>query len=83
MSTKKQKKYDSHFQDEWLADPKYSFWLKKYPQDSSKGDCLVCLKTVSGSATNQETAATNLVNTLDKPTSPQSSIKFRYQRGSD
>ena len=37
----------------------------------------------SGSATNQETAATNLVNTLDKPTSPQSSIKFRYQRGSD
>ena len=45
MSTKKQKNYDSHFQDEWLADPKYNFWLKKYPQDLTKGYCLLCLET--------------------------------------
>ena len=48
MSTKKQKNYDSHFQDEWLPDAKYNFWLKKYPQDSTKRYCLLCLKTISG-----------------------------------
>ena len=117
MSTKKQKNYDSHFQDEWLPDAKYNFWLKKYPQDSTKRYCLLCLKTVlvarkgkgnldehakgqkhrdrvpcemqllitnnvskidvdleSSSATNQEKTATNPLNTLDKPTSPQSSM---------
>ena len=126
MSTKKQKNYDSHFQDEWLPDAKYNFWLKKYPQDSTKRYCLLCLKTVlvarkgkgnldehakgqkhrdrvpcemqllitnnvskidvdleSSSATNQEKTATNPLNTLDKPTSPQSSMNSFYQRGSD
>ena len=126
MSTKKQKNYDSHFEDEWLADAKYNFWLKKYPQDSTKRYCLLCLKTVSvarkgkgnldehakgpkhrdrvpcemqllitsnvskidvdlesSSATNQEKTATNPLNTLDKPTSPQSSMNSFYQRGSD
>ena len=35
------------------------------------------------SATNQEKTATNPLNTLDKPTSPQSSMNSFYQRGSD
>lgn len=42
----KQKRYDSHFHDEWITDLKYNSRLRKYPQDRTKGCYILCMKVV-------------------------------------
>ena len=47
MSTNKNKNYDSHFQDEWLSDEKYKYWINKDKNDPTKAYCTLCFKSIS------------------------------------
>ena len=47
MSTNKNKNYDSHFQDEWLSDEKYIYWISKDKNDPNKAYCTLCFKSIS------------------------------------
>ena len=42
MSTKQKK-----CEDEWLTDSKYNSWLRKDPQDKTKGYCILYMRVVS------------------------------------
>ena len=33
-----------HFKDEWLSDPHFKKWAKRYPGDSKKAICVLCNK---------------------------------------
>ena len=47
MSTNKNKNYDSHFQDEWLIDEKYKYWINKNKNDPTKAYCTLVNKSIS------------------------------------
>ena len=47
MSTNKNKNYDSHFQDEWLSDEKYKYWINKDKNDPTKAYCTLVNKSIS------------------------------------
>ena len=47
MSTNKNKNYDSHFQDEWLSDGKYKYWINKHKNDPTKAYCALCFKSMT------------------------------------
>ena len=47
MSTNKNTNDDSHFQDEWLSDEKYKYWINKGKNDPAKAYCTLCFKSIS------------------------------------
>ena len=40
-------KYKTHFQDIWLENPSFKWWVLKHPKDNYMAHCNVCVKDIS------------------------------------